>query len=87
MKHLLCLLLAVSFATRGLHAEGLAGRRPNIIFILTDDQGFGDVSANGNPILKTPNMDRLHDEGVRFTDFQREPHVFAHAQRAAYGAA
>jgi len=66
MKHLLLLLL---LATGTLHAAGLAGRRPNIVFILTDDQGFGDVSAHGNPILKTPNMDRLHDEGVRFTDF------------------
>ena len=47
--------------------------RPNIIFILTDDQGFGDVSANGNPVLRTPNIDRLHDEGVRFTDFHVSP--------------
>ncbi len=54
-------------------AEGLAGKRPNIIFILTDDQGYGDVSAHGNPILKTPNMDRLHHEGVRFSDFHVSP--------------
>ena len=54
-------------------ADGIASKRPNIIFILTDDQGFGDVSANGNPILKTPNMDRIHDEGVRFLDFHVSP--------------
>ena len=48
-------------------------RRPNIIFILTDDQGYGDISRHGNPILKTPNLDRLHDEGVRFTDFHVSP--------------
>ena len=47
--------------------------RPNIIFILSDDQGYGDVSANGNPVLKTPNLDRLHDEGVRFSDFHVSP--------------
>jgi arylsulfatase len=46
---------------------------PNIIFIITDDQGYGDVSAHGNPILKTPNLDRLHAEGVRFTDFHVSP--------------
>src|SRR5688572_31402089 len=46
---------------------------PNIIFILTDDQGYGDVSAHGNPILKTPNLDRLHSESVRFTDFNVSP--------------
>jgi arylsulfatase len=53
--------------------EGLAGRRPNIVFVLTDDQGYGDLSCHGNPILKTPNLDRLHDEGVRFTDFHVSP--------------
>lgn len=47
--------------------------KPNIIFILTDDQGYGDLSCHGNPILKTPNLDRLHDEGVRFTDFHVSP--------------
>ena len=47
--------------------------RPNILFILTDDQGYGDMSCHGNPVLKTPNIDRLHDEGVRFSDFHVSP--------------
>lgn len=51
----------------------LAGRRPNIVLILTDDQGYGDLSCHGNPLLRTPNLDRLHDEGVRFTDFHVSP--------------
>src|SRR5204863_4953972 len=67
------IVLAASFVTGPLRAGDITGRKPNIIFILTDDQGFGDVSSNGNPILKTPNMDRLHDEGVRFTDFHVSP--------------
>jgi len=46
---------------------------PNIIFILTDDQGYGDMSCHGNPVLKTPNLDRLHDEGVRFLDYHVSP--------------
>ena len=54
-------------------APGLSGRRPNIIFMLTDDQGYGDFSAHGNPILKTPNLDRLRAEGVRFSDFHVGP--------------
>ncbi|MEY2879223.1 MAG: hypothetical protein RLZZ15_1603 [Verrucomicrobiota bacterium] len=54
-------------------ADTLAGARPNIVFILTDDQGYGDISAHGNPILKTPHLDRLHREGVRFTDFHVSP--------------
>ena len=51
----------------------LAGRRPNIVLILTDDQGYGDLSCHGNPLLRTPNLDRLHDEGIRFTDFHVSP--------------
>src|SRR5262245_20880701 len=56
-----------------LAADSLAGKRPNIVFVITDDQGYGDISAHGNPVLKTPNLDRLHDEGVRFTDFHVSP--------------
>ncbi|MCC6233390.1 MAG: arylsulfatase [Verrucomicrobiales bacterium] len=51
----------------------LAGRRPNLIVILTDDQGYGDLSAHGNPVLQTPYLDRLHREGARFTDFHVSP--------------
>ncbi len=51
----------------------LAHGGPNIILMVTDDQGYGDVSAHGNPILKTPHLDRLHREGVRFTDFHVSP--------------
>ena len=61
MKRPVRLILTSLCVVSPLHAGGIAGTRPNIIFILTDDQRYGDVSANGNPILKTPNMDRLHD--------------------------
>jgi arylsulfatase len=49
------------------------GRKPNIVFILTDDQGYGDLSCHGNPVLKTPNIDRLYAQSVRFTDFHVSP--------------
>ncbi|MCK4748713.1 MAG: arylsulfatase [Bacteroidales bacterium] len=42
---------------------------PNVIIVLTDDQGYGDLSCHGNPVLKTPNLDQLQTESVRFTDF------------------
>ena len=64
MRFLACLLLPFV-----VHAAD----RPNILFILTDDQGYGDVGAHGNPILKTPNLDKLRSESVRFTDFQVSP--------------
>ncbi|MGJ8655225.1 MAG: arylsulfatase [Akkermansiaceae bacterium] len=51
----------------------LEGTRPNIIFVLTDDQGMGDLSCLGNPILKTPNIDKFYQQSTRFTDFQVSP--------------
>jgi len=48
-------------------------KRPNIILILTDDQGYGDLACHGNPIIKTPNLDRLFKESTRFTDFHVSP--------------
>jgi arylsulfatase len=47
--------------------------RPNVLIILTDDQGYGDFSCHGNPVLKTPNLDRLASESVRLTDFHSAP--------------
>ncbi|MFW6303651.1 MAG: arylsulfatase [Candidatus Sumerlaeota bacterium] len=47
--------------------------RPNVIIVLTDDQGYGDLSCHGNPVLKTPNLDRLQKESIRFTDFHVAP--------------
>ena len=48
-------------------AQGQA--RPNVIFILADDMGWGDLSCYGNPGMKTPNLDRLAAEGTLFTQF------------------
>lgn len=48
-------------------------KRPNVIVILSDDQGYGDFSCHGNPVLKTPALDKLHDEGISFSDFHVSP--------------
>lgn len=48
-------------------------KRPNVLVILTDDQGYGDLSLHGNPVLKTPHMDRIGREGVQFTQFHVSP--------------
>jgi len=50
-----------------------AGERPNVVLIMTDDQGYGDLAANGHPQLKTPHMDRLHRDGVRLENFHVDP--------------
>ena len=42
---------------------------PNVVIFLADDLGYGDLGSYGNPIIPTPNLDRLASEGMRFTDF------------------
>ena len=74
MKKLLLIVITwLSASTIALPVDGITGKRPNILFILTDDQGYGDISAHGNPVLKTPHLDKLRSEGVRFSDFHVSP--------------
>jgi arylsulfatase A-like enzyme len=54
-------------------AAGLAGRRPNIIYVMTDDQGYGDIGSHGNSLLKTPHLDRLRNQSVRLTEYHVSP--------------
>jgi len=65
--------LAASLAAAHAPVYAQSASKPNVLIILTDDQGYGDLSAHGNPVLKTPNMDRLHAESVRFIDFHSAP--------------
>jgi arylsulfatase A-like enzyme len=65
-----------SFLSTGLSVAALLGagcqtesRKPNFILIMTDDQGYGDMSATGNPVLQTPHIDRIAAEGMRFESF------------------
>ena len=48
-------------------------RKPNVIVVITDDQGYGDLAAHGNEMISTPHLDRLWRESVRFTDFHVDP--------------
>lgn len=67
-------LAALALGCHGSHFfPQPAAPRPNIIFLLTDDQGYGELGCHGNPILKTPHLDRFNAESVRFDDFQASP--------------
>src|SRR5881296_1893923 len=50
-------------------ASAAEKRPPNIVIIFTDDQGYQDVGCFGSPNIKTPNLDRMATQGMRFTDF------------------
>jgi uncharacterized sulfatase len=52
----------------GVQAEEAAAPRPNIIYIMVDDLGYGDLGCYGQKVIQTPNIDRLAAEGIRFTD-------------------
>jgi arylsulfatase A-like enzyme len=57
------LTMALSLGSSGAAAE----RRPNVVFILADDLGWSDLSGEGSSFYETPNIDRIADEGMRFT--------------------
>ena len=64
---------AISFLNSATAVNAADSAKPNILFILTDDQGYGDWSINGHPLLKTPNVDRLAKQSVRLETFYVSP--------------
>ena len=58
----ICALVCVAGAVE-------ASDKPNIVVFLTDDQGYGDLGCYGSDSLETPNIDRLCQQGMKFTDF------------------
>ncbi|HJN10326.1 MAG TPA: sulfatase-like hydrolase/transferase [Pirellulaceae bacterium] len=50
-----------------------SAKQPNVIVIMTDDQGYGDMACHGNPWLKTPNLDRLAAESIQLEDYHVDP--------------
>ena len=70
-----CLLLtfAVTCLALPVRAAAVPERRPNIVVILADDQGWGDLSINGNKNLKTPHIDSIAQRGATLDHFYVQP--------------
>ncbi|MEW6235514.1 MAG: sulfatase [Candidatus Omnitrophota bacterium] len=63
---------AGAIAASGLLTDGLTfaeGKKPNFVILFADDMGYGDWSRGGNPTIRTPNLNRMADEGVQMTQF------------------
>jgi len=73
---ILSLLTVMFFLERTFgqaNSKNLKGSRPNIIFVMTDDQGMGDLSCMGNQVVKTPNIDAFYRKATRFTEYHVSP--------------
>lgn len=68
-----CCCLVLSSPLSAADKKVDAARPPNILLILTDDQGYGDLSCHGSPILQTPNIDKLYARSVRLKNFHVDP--------------
>jgi hypothetical protein len=66
-------ILALVNGTVEAKPTALKGSMPNIILVLTDDQGMGDLSCMENPRLRTPHIDSFYEKSTRFTDFHVSP--------------
>jgi len=62
-------MLKITFLSLASATLLTANERPNIVFMMTDDQGWGDVAYNGNKVIKTPELDKMAKEGVRLDRF------------------
>lgn len=71
MRIRLCLTLSLMLCTPLSPAWG--AERPNVVLVITDDQGYGDLGCHGNPVLKTPEIDALFKESVRLADYHVAP--------------
>ena len=75
-----CLLAALALAigampgiTKAQAEFGAPAQRPNIVLVMTDDQGYADLGVHGNPVLRTPNIDAFSREAIGFSDFHVSP--------------
>ena len=73
MKKLTSILMISGILLLPACTSVLKEQSPNIVFILIDDLGYGDLGCHGNPVINTPRIDMLHDQSIRFTNFAVSP--------------
>jgi arylsulfatase A-like enzyme len=71
-KILLLLFVLVNISVRS-YSQKNKKKRPNVIVVITDDQGYGDLGCHGNEVIKTPNIDKFYSESTRLTNFHVSP--------------
>ncbi|GAB5406078.1 MAG: arylsulfatase [Aureliella sp.] len=67
------LILTASLPRLSYAADNATAAKPNVVIVITDDQGYGDLSCYGNPILKTPNIDELSAKSINLSDYHVAP--------------
>src|SRR5262249_24629723 len=73
LRFVMPLLFPLAIAPPGNVCAAHGPKKPNAIIVLSDDQGYGDFSCHGNPVLRTPHLDKLHSQSIRLTDFHVAP--------------
>ena len=66
-------LFLMTVISTGCQKQEVNSKPPNVILVITDDQGYGDMGYHGNPNVKTPTLDAFARESVRFNDFHVSP--------------
>lgn len=77
---LVYITIFISFESIG--QRGTYAKQPNVVILLADDLGYGDLSCYGHPLIKTPNLDKMAKEGIRFTSFYSAASVCTPARAA-----
>jgi len=73
MKNTIKHSLLIAATVISVFAKTPQGSKPNIIFVITDDQGMGDLSCTGNQLVKTPHIDKFYEGSTRFTEYHVSP--------------
>ena len=73
MNRTLIYILAAITLCSGMSAFAQKQKRPNVIIVMTDDQGYGELSVHGNPLVKTPEIDKFHNQSLRLVNFHVSP--------------